>query len=40
MNSAILRMPSDTSTSKPPTATAAPAMPPTKACDELVGRPR
>ena len=40
MNRPILRMPSVTSTSQPALATAAPAMPPTRAWDELVGRPR
>ena len=40
MKMPILRRPSETSTSKPAVATAAPAMPPTSACDELVGSPR
>ena len=40
MNTPIFCNPLEISTSKPPLATAAPAMPPTRACDELVGRPR
>ena len=40
MNTPILRSPTGSSTPKPAMATAAPAMPPTSACDELVGRPR
>ncbi len=40
MNTPIVRSPDGISTPKPPWATAAPAMPPMSACDELVGRPR
>ena len=40
MNTPILRSPSAISTCPPAFATAAPAMPPTSACDELVGSPR
>jgi hypothetical protein len=40
MNTPMVRRPLATSTPKPALATAAPAIPPTRACDELVGRPR
>jgi hypothetical protein len=40
MKTPIFRRPDDTRTSKPPLATAAPAIPPTSACEELDGRPR
>ncbi len=40
MNTAILRMPSTTSTWVPALATAAPPIPPTRAWDDDVGRPR
>ena len=40
MNTPIVRSPEGIRTSKPPLATAAPAIPPTRAWDELVGRPR
>ncbi len=40
MNTPILRSPASTNTWPPALATAAPAIPPTNACDELVGRPR
>src|SRR3954454_15209688 len=40
MNTPILRSPSDSRTCHPALATAAPAIPPTNACDELVGSPR
>ena len=40
MNTPIFRRPSVTSTWPPALATAAPAMPPTSACEELVGSPR
>src|SRR5262245_17407899 len=39
MNTPILRRPEAMSTSKPALATAAPAIPPTRACDELLGSP-
>ena len=39
MNTPISRMPCATSTPEPPLATAAPAMPPTSACDDDVGKP-
>ena len=39
MKTPILRRPSEMSTPKPALATAAPAIPPTSACDELVGSP-
>jgi hypothetical protein len=40
MKTPILRRPSGTRTSKPARATAAPAIPPTRACEELDGSPR
>ena len=39
MNTPIVRRPSPISVANPALATAAPAIPPTRACDELVGSP-